>query len=220
MSARLGTRRLSPPAGVPSSAGPRASMGENPPLTPSAAVPDDGENERGGTLPRLHSVGPDAYPSWDAIYLDNVERLYRMMYSRVGNRADAEDLTAEVFQAALKPLRASASVGEVRAYLLATARTVLASHWRRHYGTEITTIDLTVDRAALDEPPTESDAPRRVRSVLAQLPDRYARILELRFLESCTLREAANAMNISVGNAKVLQHRALRHAAQVTGASQ
>jgi len=31
-----------------------------------------------------------------------------MMYARVGNRADAEDLTAEVFQAALKPLRASA----------------------------------------------------------------------------------------------------------------
>ena len=220
MSAQLGTRRLSPPAGVPSSTGPRASMGENSPPSPSAAVPDDGDNERGGTLPRLHSVGPDAYPNWDAIYLDNVERLYRIMYARVGNRADAEDLTAEVFQAALKPLRTSASVGEVRAYLLATARTVLASHWRRHYGTEITTIDVTVDRAALDEPPTESDAPGRVRAVLAELPDRYARILELRFLESCTLREAANAMNISLGNAKVLQHRALRHAAQFTGASQ
>src|SRR5579862_4283014 len=220
MSTSLGTRRLSPPAGVPSSAGPRVSMGEDPPPTPSAAVPDDGESALGGTLPRLHSVGPDAYPNWDAIYLDNVERLYRMMYARVGNRADAEDLTAEVFQAALKPLRASASVGEVRAYLLATARTVLASHWRRRYGSEITTIDLTVDRAALDEPPTESDAPRRVREVLAQLPERYARILELRFLESCTLREAAHAMNISLGNAKVLQHRALRHAAQVTGESQ
>jgi RNA polymerase sigma factor (sigma-70 family) len=220
MSARLGTRRLSPPADEPSSTGPRASMGEDPPPAPSAAVPDDGKNDRAGALPHLHSVGPDAYPNWDAIYLDNVERLYRMMYARVGNRADAEDLTAEVFQAALKPLRASASVGEVRAYLLATARTVLASHWRRHYGTEITTIDLTVDRAALDEPPTESDAPRRVRAVLAALPDRYARILELRFLESCTLREAASAMNISLGNAKVLQHRALRHAAQVTGASQ
>jgi RNA polymerase sigma factor (sigma-70 family) len=220
MSYSLGTGRLSPPADVPTSAGPRASMGEIPPSRPSGAVPDDGQADRGDTIPRLHSVGPDAYPNWDAIYRDNVERLYRMMYARVGNRADAEDLTAEVFQAALKPLRASASVGEVRAYLLATARTVLASHWRRHYGTEITTIDLTVDRAALDEPPTESDAPRRVREVLAELPDRYARILQLRFLESCTLREAASAMNISLGNAKVLQHRALRHAAQVTGASQ
>src|SRR5260221_8201816 len=219
MSSMLGPRQLSPPTDGPSSAGPRASMGENFPRRPSAAVPDDSSHDDGATVPRLRSVGPDAYPNWDAIYLDNVERLYRVMYARVGNRADAEDLTAEVFQAALKPLRTSASVGEVRAYLLATARTVLASHWRRHYGTEITTIDVDVDRAALDEPTAESDAPRRVREVLAQLPDRYARILQLRFLESCTLREAASAMNISLGNAKVLQHRALRHAAQVSGAS-
>ena len=194
-------------------------MGDDSPPRPSGAVPDDGSADQPSTVVHLRSVGPDAYPNWDAIYLDNVERLYRLMYARVGNRADAEDLTAEVFQTALKPLRASASVGEVRAYLLATARTVLASHWRRHYGTEITTIDVGVDRAALDEPPTESDAPRRVRELLGELPDRYARILHLRFLDSCTLREAAHAMNISVGNAKVLQHRALRRAAQITGES-
>jgi RNA polymerase sigma factor (sigma-70 family) len=212
----LGTRRLLPPADGPSSAGPRASMGD-PPSDPSAAVPDDGAHDHRSTISHLHCVGPDAYPNWDAIYLDNVERLYRMMYARVGNRADAEDLTAQVFQAALKPLRTSASVGEVRSYLLATARTVLASHWRRHYGAEITTIDVALDRATLDEPPTESDAPNRVRELLARLPDHYARILQLRFLDSCTLREAAHAMNISVGNAKVLQHRALRRAAQVTG---
>jgi RNA polymerase sigma factor (sigma-70 family) len=199
-------------------------MGDTSPPRPSAAVPDDDSTERAAeprsTIPRLHSVGPDAYPNWDAIYRDNVERLYRIIYARVGNRADAEDLTAEVFQAALKPLRTSASVGEVRAYLLATARTVLASHWRRHYGTEITTIDVDVDRATLDEPPNESDAPNRVNEVLSELPDKYARILRLRFLDSCTLREAAHAMNITVGNAKVLQHRALRRAAQVTGAKQ
>src|ERR1700686_1064366 len=127
--------------------------------------------------PHLHSVDGDSYPDWEAVYLDNVERLYRVMFSRVGNRADAEDLTAEVFQAALRPMRMSASRGEVRAYLLATARTVLASHWRRHYGAEITTIDVALDRAALDQPPTESDAPNRVRELLAQLPDHYPRIL-------------------------------------------
>ena len=195
-------------------------MGENSPPRPSAAVPDDGSDDHRSTIPRLHSVGPDAYPNWDAIYLDNVERLYRMMYARVGNRADAEDLTAEVFQAALKPLRASASVGEVRAYLLATARTVLASHWRRHYGTEITTIDFDRRPRRSRRTAHRVGCAARVREILAELPDRYARILQLRFLDSCTLREAAHAMNISLGNAKVLQHRALRHAAQVTGESQ
>jgi RNA polymerase sigma-70 factor (ECF subfamily) len=193
-------------------------MAESCPLVATGAA-DDGPAQHRSTIRHLHTVGPDAYPSWDAIYLDNVERLYRMMYARVGNRADAEDLTAEVFRTALKPLRTSASVGEVRSYLLATARTVLASHWRRHYGVEITSIDVDLDRAALDEAPIESDAPRRVQELLAKLPDRYARILELRFLESCTIREAATAMDITVGNAKVLQHRALRHAAQLTGDS-
>jgi len=161
-------------------------------------------------------VPPDAYPDWEAIYLDNVERLYRLMYSRVGNRPDAEDLTAEVFQAALVPLRATASVGEVRAYLLATARTVLASYWARRYGLEVTVIDPNADRPHLDEPPSETDAPQRVVQILDALPERYRRILELRFLQSCSLREAARAMDITVGNAKVLQHRALRHAAKLS----
>jgi RNA polymerase sigma-70 factor (ECF subfamily) len=164
----------------------------------------------------LRSVGSDPYPDWESIYLDNVERLYRVMYGRVGNRPDAEDLTAEVFRTALGPLRTSASVGEVRAYLLATARTVLASHWRRRYGLEVTTIDPATDLAALDEPAPGSDAPQRVGRILAALPDRYQRILELRFLQSCSLREAARAMDISLSNAKVLQHRALRRAAALS----
>ena len=37
------------------------------------------------------------YPDWEAVYRDNVDRVYRMMVAKVGNRPDAEDLTAEVF---------------------------------------------------------------------------------------------------------------------------
>ena len=163
-------------------------------------------------------VSSEGYPDWEAIYLDNVERLYRLMYGKVGNRPDAEDLTAEVFQAALVPLRTNASVGEVRSYLLATARTVLAGHWRRRFGVEVTAIDVAADRPLLEDPPVESDAPQRIARIMAALPPRYRRILELRFLQACSLREAAQAMNISVGNAKVLQHRALRQAARLTEA--
>ena len=171
---------------------------------------------RRSTVTPLRSVSGASYPDWEAIYLDNVERLYRMMFSRVGNRPDAEDLTAEVFRAALGPLRTSASVGEVRAYLLATASTVLASHWRRRYSVEISSIDAEAEIASPhDEPPLESDAPKRVNNILAELPERYERILQLRFLQSSSLKEAARAMNISVNNAKVLQHRALRRAAQL-----
>ena len=169
------------------------------------------------SVTRLRVVDADSYTNWESVYRDNVERLYRLMYARVGNRADAEDLTSEVFRTALGPLKLASSKGEVRSYLLTTAQTVLASHWRRTLGVPVTTIDPQSAMASLAEPPgTEepSDAPQRAAKILASLPDRYRRILELRFLEACSIKEAAQAMGVSVSNAKVLQHRALRMAAK------
>jgi RNA polymerase sigma-70 factor (ECF subfamily) len=166
---------------------------------------------------RLHVVADDTYSDWESVYRDNVDRVYRAMFAKVGNRPDAEDLTAEVFVAALRPLRLSASVGEVRAYLLATARTVLASYWRRTLGREITSLD---EDWAIVEPEVSAGTAgttARAEAILAELPDRYRRILQLRFLQACSLKEAAAELGVTVGNAKVLQHRALRHAATMAG---
>ena len=154
-----------------------------------------------------------AYPDWDAIYRDNVTWVHRLMYGKGGNQPDAEDLTTEVFMTALRPLRVSASVPEVRKYLKMTARTVLASYWKDRMGREVTTIE--DDLPEPDEPDVViSDAPDKVRSLLQRLPDNYRRILELRFLQAFSVREAASQMGVSVANAKVLQYRALRMAAQ------
>ena len=174
-------------------------------------------NEPAGPRP-LRAVPNDGYTDWEAVYQDNAGWVYRTLFARVGNRADAEDLTTEVFLAALRPLRLTASVGEVRAYLRATARTVLAAHWRETLGREITSID------DIEQPPESeeaiSTAPQRVAHVLERLPDNYRRILESRFLQSNSIKEAAAELGISVANAKVLQHRALRLAAQVNDGGQ
>ena len=154
-----------------------------------------------------------SYPDWDAVYRDNVTWVYRLMYAKVGNRPDAEDLTAEVFTTALRPMRVSASVPEVRTYLRRTARTVLASYWRHRMGREVTTIDPDVPDVIGHEV-ADPAAPGRVRGLLDALPDNYRRILELRFLHAMSIRDAAGQMGVSVANAKVLQHRALRLAAQ------
>ncbi|MCV7199765.1 RNA polymerase sigma factor [Mycobacterium angelicum] len=178
------------------------------------------QNDPAGPRP-LRAVPDDGYPDWEAVYHDNATWVYRTLFARVGNRADAEDLTAEVFLAALRPLRLTASVAEVRAYLRATARTVLAAHWRETLGREITSIE------DIEQPPDspESDvaisaAPQRVARVLDGLPDRYRHILELRFLQGYSIKESAAQLGISVANAKVLQHRALRLAAQVNDGGQ
>ena len=167
------------------------------------------------TPPALRVVPGGRYADWEAIYRDNATWVYRTIFARVGNQPDAEDLTAEVFVAALGPLRISASVPEVRAYLRATARTVLAAHWRATLGREITSIEDIA--AAPDSEEAISMAPQRVRVVLEALPDNYRRILELRFLQGCSIKDSATEMGVSVANAKVLQHRALQLAARVTG---
>ena len=181
--------------------------------------------------PDLRVVSGEVYPDWEAAYRDNVDRVYRLMFTKVGNRADAEDLTAEVFLAALRPLRVSATVPEVRAYLTATARTVLAGYWRRTLGREVTTISESVatfvaeigvpadDVGSAEGAQSADDAVSgsagRAARILAELPERYRHILRLRFLEGYSVREAAAALGVTAGNAKVLQHRALRRAAQL-----
>lgn len=152
---------------------------------------------------------------WDAVYRETAVMVYRFIYARVGNRPDAEDLTTQVYMRALPRLRLGAVIEEIRSYLLATARTVLADHWRRHYDVQVAALEETQIAA----PPQHGDATgeeegiRRANIVLAGLPDNYRQVLELRFLRGYSLRETAEALGVSLSNAKVLQHRALRKAA-------
>jgi RNA polymerase sigma-70 factor (ECF subfamily) len=160
-------------------------------------------------------VGGDVYPNWEAIYRDNVGWVYRLLFSKVGSRPDAEDLTTEVFLAALRPLRVSASVPEVRSYLVATARTVLADHWRRTLGRELTMLDEDHAEPVADERLAGPDRLAEAERILAELPENYRAVLRLRYLLGRSVKEAAAELGITVGNAKVLQHRALKAAAKV-----
>jgi RNA polymerase sigma-70 factor (ECF subfamily) len=171
------------------------------------------EERRPQPVTNLQPVTGAVYPDWDAVYRDNVTWVYKLMYGKVGNPPDAEDLTAEVFMTALKPLRVSATVPEVRKYLRMTARTVLASYWGERMGRQVTTIEHDVPEV-IEPEAIASEAPDKVRLLLQRLPDNYRRILELRFLQAFSVREAATQMGVSVANAKVLQYRALRMAAQ------
>jgi RNA polymerase sigma factor (sigma-70 family) len=162
------------------------------------------------TSVRLVSDTESRYPDWETVYADNAIWVYRMIVKRIGNVSDAEDLTAEVFLAALRPLRTTATVAQVRGYLRATTRTVLAAHWRQTKGCEITSIDDVPDLPQEAEHAVDSATAQQVHRVLAALPDNYRRILELRFLQGCSVKESASQMGVSVANAKLLQHRALR----------
>jgi len=152
---------------------------------------------------------------WENIYREHVSAIYRLIYAKVGNQADAEDLTSEVFVNALPHLHVAASGAQVHQYLVVTARSVLASHWRRWFGARITVLEEEIAPAPHLEVVDDGHKQLRVAQLMAQLPENYRRVLTLRFLESCTIKETAAAMGITENNAKVVQHRALRRAAEL-----
>lgn len=169
-----------------------------------------------GPGPETRQVQPPAtYADWEAVYQDNVVGIYQLVYRRVGNAADAEDLAEEVLLRTLKALRLPAAARSVRAYLVQTANTVLADHWRRHYAAKEAVLEL--QRLPPDplSGSSGSVAVERAERVLGLLPENFRRVLELRFLRGFSVREVARELRLTESNVRVIQFRALRKAAQV-----
>ena len=168
---------------------------------------------------------PDARPAaepgrFEEIYDEHVVPIYRFIYARVGNRPDAEDLTAQVFMRAVEQLDTTRDAGQIVSWLYRVSQNAIADYWRAFYRLPIIGTDQVAPGWEPAQPGDEQEAPGktaaavlRVKEVLEQLPQRYALVLELRFLQRMTVAETAEQMGISHGNAKILQYRALRKAA-------
>lgn len=163
------------------------------------------------------SSEPATYNDWESVYQDNVVGIYQLVFRRVGNAADAEDLAEDVLIRTLKTLRFPAPVHNVRSYLVKTAKTVLADHWRSHYAVQDLAVELEQLPPQGSAGPSSKVASERAQRLLALLPDQFRRVLELRFLKGYSVREAAREMGVTESNARVLQFRALRKAAELEG---
>jgi len=158
---------------------------------------------------------------FEQVYDEHVVAIYRFVYARVGNRPDAEDLTAQVFVRAVEQLDTTRQPGQIAAWLYRVAQNAIADYWRAFYRLPLIGVDHVApgwepaDEGQRPEPARDDRASVRVEALLRGLPDRYRKVLELRFLQRMSVAETAQAMGISSGNAKVLQYRALRKAALI-----
>lgn len=154
----------------------------------------------------------------DSIYRAHVRPLYAFIYSRVGNREAAEDLTSDVFVKALGHLDTGRQEASIAAWLYRVARNAVTDYWRAAGRAQVIALD---DARLARTTPSAPDVPRqeqneaRARAVLDRLPENYRRVLSFRLLEGLSVAEAASAMGTSEANVKVLQHRALKRAAEL-----
>ncbi|MHB0976107.1 MAG: RNA polymerase sigma factor [Candidatus Aquicultorales bacterium] len=153
-------------------------------------------------------------PAFEELYDRFLQKVYEFAYRRVGNREDAENITSDVFFKVFKNLSWFKGPS-FRAWLWSIARNQVNDYWRDRYKS-----DALLEQLAAGEEfgvPVE-DGTRHtgmVERILGGLPENYRGVLELRFLRGMTILETAAELGITEGNVKVLQHRALKKAAEV-----
>jgi len=176
--------------------------------------------EHGVGPEQLRWIGTDA-DIFEAFYREHVESLQRFVARRVGDRERAADLTAEIFLAAIDSAhRYRPGRAKPKTWLYGIAR-VLVANDRRRSGRErageagkewfrgsalldpedAARIDARIDAAAQS---------RRLYEAMDCLPDAERAVLELVAIDELTVAEAAAAVGVRSGTARVRLHRARR----------
>jgi len=141
------------------------------------------------------------------LYEQNFYVVYAYIARRVGDRATAEDLTADVFREAL------AGIGRFEwrgvpfaAWLTGIASRVVADH-RKRSGRESNDAAAESDAAV----PTEIERRAMLFQLVDRLPEAQFRVIHMRFVEQKSIREIAGELGRSEGAVKQLQLRAIEN---------
>jgi len=148
------------------------------------------------------------------LYELNFERVYAYVVKRVQDRAETEDLTAEVFHQALANLKRFEWRGiPFAAWLFRIAANLIADRWRRS-GREVAD-DSAIESAQVGSgkvsPAEIEEVERRATlfRLVEALPAEQRRVLVLRFMEQKSIKEVARDIRKTEGAVKQLQFRAL-----------
>jgi RNA polymerase sigma-70 factor (ECF subfamily) len=141
-------------------------------------------------------------------------RIYRYAVARLGNVAEAEDLTEEVF---LKMLGAIADFRwkdvPFSSWLFRIAHNHIATHFRRNAQRGGPTAELSEDMVDWRATPAmaveEQITLEEVRRATAALPEAQREVIELRFAVGLSIAETAKALGKRENNVKALQHKAV-----------
>jgi len=143
------------------------------------------------------------------LYEINFERVYAYIVKRVQDRAETEDLTAEVFHQALANIKRFEWRGiPFSAWLFRIAANLISDRWQRS-GREVTD-DTALELAQATAGEIEEVEQRATLFRLVEtLPSEQKRVVVLRFVDQKSIKEVATEIRKTEGAVKQLQFRAL-----------
>ncbi len=147
------------------------------------------------------------------IYEENFDRIYRYVVLKVGDRAEAEDITQQVFLNALKSIAAFKSRKGIplSAWLYRIAHNQVVDYLRKKSKQATVPLDDSLATGA-DDPKLVAEQKISIEE-LAQaikgLTPAQQEVISLRFAGEMTISQVAKVMGKSEGAVKALQHSAI-----------
>jgi RNA polymerase sigma-70 factor (ECF subfamily) len=166
-----------------------------------------------GELPKplLWSVAASE-PDWDAVYAEQLPRVYNFFRYRLGNDAMAEDLTSRTFEKAWTARgRYRRDLAGFSTWLLAIARNVATDHLRAqrpHLPLEAAA-DVAAAGTPHDDVAKDSDL-ARLGALVQQLSLREQELVALKYGAEATNRIIAELTGLSESNVGTILHRVVQ----------
>ena len=153
-----------------------------------------------------------AEPNWDAVYAEQLPRVYNFFRYRLGNDAHAEDLTSRTFEKAWAArARYRRDLAGFSTWLISIARNVATDYLRAqrpHLPLEAAE-DVAAKGTPHDDVSNESDL-ARLGALLKQLPLREQELVALKYGAEATNRAIAELTGLSESNVGTILHRVVQ----------
>jgi RNA polymerase sigma-70 factor (ECF subfamily) len=153
-----------------------------------------------------------AEPNWDAVYTEQLPRVFNFFRYRLGSEAVAEDLTSRTFEKAWAARsRYRRDLAGFSTWLISIARNVATDHLRAqrpHLPLEAAE-EVAAKGTPHDDVANESDL-ARLSILLGKLPQREQEIVALKYGAEATNRAIAELTGLSESNVGTILHRVVQ----------
>jgi RNA polymerase sigma-70 factor (ECF subfamily) len=154
--------------------------------------------------------------AFTALYELCIDRVYRHVYYRVFNHADAEDITQEAFVKAWKAIdRYKRTGAPFVAWVITIAGNLIIDHYRKQQKVVITDNDKVYELKQDNQiPGPEIQAELNfnnniIRNAVLKLNGDKQRVILMHFIDGLSYEEIAKTLNKSEGAIRIIQYRAL-----------
>ena len=153
-----------------------------------------------------------------SLYEEYYDKITHYAYSRIGDKAEAEDIAGEVFLKALKSLKSYQPRGvPMQAWLYRIARNLVVDYLRKGSNKRLISLE-KVEITSNSNPVSTVEKKielERVAKAMTQLTEEQREVIRLRFFGGLTSKEAGSVLGKSDGAVREMQRAAiekLRHA--------